>query len=157
MSETKTVELPVELWQMLITEVMDWHSSPTNSDYNGCDTDPCNWCVTAKRSLAAAPAPVETANTNSARMTDERLAEIEAAAKIIDPDSYSFRKGSISSELLAALKAERDHSRRMEYEADLFMTKFEAELESNAALKRGEFICQKCLLRKDSEFERGDF
>lgn len=24
-------------------------------------------------------------------------------------------------------------------------------------LRRGEFICQRCYLRKDAEFERGDF
>jgi hypothetical protein len=56
------------------------------------------------------------------------------------------------SELIAALEM-----------ADERIAELEAE---NEALKRGEFICQKCLLRaeiesqlqwKDSEFERGDF
>jgi hypothetical protein len=90
----------------------------------------------------------------SERMADERLEELNKRHDGGRCDSASCWE---TCELLAALKAERDHSRRMEYEADLFMTKFEAELESNAALKRGEFICHKCLLRKDAEFERGDF
>ena len=57
------------------------------------------------------------------------------------------------------LKAEVEMLTRPELIAALEMTCARvAELEVEvAALKRGEFICQKCLLRKDSEFERGDF
>ena len=43
-----------------------------------------------------------------------------------------------------------DTYKEIRRECDAKLAKFEAE---NAALRRGEFICQKCMLRKDSEHD----
>ncbi len=53
----------------LLKEVMWWHSDPTLPSYNGCDTDPCLWCESAKRILGEGtqkPGPTE-ANTKGFR------------------------------------------------------------------------------------------
>lgn len=35
-------------FRVLLQEVIWWHSDPDLAEYNGCDTDPCLWCVSAK-------------------------------------------------------------------------------------------------------------
>jgi hypothetical protein len=32
----------------LLGEVLWWHSDPTLAEYNGCDTEPCQWCECAR-------------------------------------------------------------------------------------------------------------
>ena len=39
----------------LLQEIIDVHADPDNPEYNGCDKDPCMWCVSAKSYLEELP------------------------------------------------------------------------------------------------------
>ena len=39
----------------LLQEIIDTHADPDNPEYNGCDVDPCMWCVSAKSHLEDLP------------------------------------------------------------------------------------------------------
>lgn len=41
----------------LLREVREWHSNPKSSDYNNCDTEPCNWCERAIVAITALSVP----------------------------------------------------------------------------------------------------
>ena len=42
-----------DLLRDLLTEIMDGHSDPKSSNYNDCDTAPCEWCTQARAYLDA--------------------------------------------------------------------------------------------------------
>jgi hypothetical protein len=55
---------------------------------------------------------------------------------------------------LAAVTAERDEWKRRH---DNAVTMLHDSEEEKAALKRGEYVCKKCGIRKDGEGEKGNF